>query len=118
VLTTHPALAQQADPAADAAASSEDIVVTGSRIERTSGFNQPTPATVIGAQQVADLGIVNTSDIVELIPQNTAFQSDSTAGITAGGDVGASYANLRGLNPSLGTRTLTLVNTRRFVPTS
>ena len=30
----------------------------------------------------------------------------------------AAYANLRGLNPTFGTRTLTLVNTRRFVPTS
>ncbi len=117
VLAAGPALAQNAaSTAADEADAT--IIVTGSRIERTSGFNQPTPATVFGAEQVADLGIVNTGDIVELIPQNTAFQSDSTAGITAGGDVGAAYANLRGLNPSLGTRTLTLVNTRRFVPTS
>jgi iron complex outermembrane receptor protein len=116
-----PALAQTAPPAAGAAVedTEEDlIIVTGSRIERSSAFNQPTPATIFGAEQVADLGIVNAGDIVELIPQNTAFQSDATAGITAGADVGASYANLRGLNPSLGTRTLTLVNSRRFVPTS
>ncbi|MGC1271732.1 MAG: TonB-dependent receptor [Croceibacterium sp.] len=116
-LLSAPAVAQEAAPAEDGAESNA-IIVTGSRIERTSGFNQPTPATIFGAEQVADLGIVNAGDIVELIPQNTAFQSDATAGITAGADVGASYANLRGLNPSLGTRTLTLVNTRRFVPTS
>ena len=113
---TNPAIAQDAAPAPEAP--DDAIIVTGSRIERTSGFNQPTPATIFGAEQVADLGIVSAGDIVELIPQNTAFQSDATAGITAGADVGASYANLRGLNPSLGTRTLTLVNTRRFVPTS
>jgi len=115
-----PALAQEAGStsAATPAPEGSAIVVTGSRIARDSGFNQPTPATVFGAEQVSNLGIVNAGDIVELIPQNTAFQSDATAGITAGGDVGASYANLRGLNPSLGTRTLTLVNTRRFVPTS
>lgn len=122
VLMCGQALAQDA-PSGDAGeqdAGSEDnaIIVTGSRIQRTGGFDQPTPATVFGAEQVADLGIVNAGDIVELIPQNTAFVSDAVAGITAGADVGASYANLRGLNPSLGTRTLTLVNTRRFVPTS
>ena len=94
------------------------IVVTGTRIERSGGFNEPTPSTVFGGDQIADLAIVSAGDIVELMPQNTAVVSDAVAGITAGADVGASYANLRGLNPSLGTRTLTLVNTRRFVPTS
>ncbi|HEX9805851.1 MAG TPA: TonB-dependent receptor plug domain-containing protein, partial [Alteraurantiacibacter sp.] len=112
-----PALAQDEGGDSDGA-DANTIVVTGSRIARDSGFDQPTPATVFGAEQVANLGIVNAGDIVELIPQNTAFVSDAVAGITAGADVGASYANLRGLNPSQGTRTLTLVNTRRFVPTS
>ncbi|MCW2405187.1 outer membrane receptor protein involved in Fe transport [Sphingobium sp. B1D7B] len=98
-------------------ASEPSIVVTGTRI-RNNAFNEPTPATVFGIEQTEKLGIVNAGDIVELIPQNTAFQSDATAGITAGANVGASYANLRGLNPDSGTRTLTLVNSRRFVPTS
>jgi len=92
-------------------------VITGTRIQR-NGFNEPTPATVFSAEAIDDLGIVNAGDILDLIPQNTSFVSDATAGITAGADVGASYANLRGLNPAQGTRTLTLVNTRRFVPTS
>jgi len=108
-----PALAQEAPAEED-----EAIVVTGTRIARPGGFNEPTPSTVFGADQIADLGIVNAGDIVELIPQNTAVVSDAVAGITAGSDVGASYANLRGLNPTLGTRTLTLVNTHRFIPTS
>jgi outer membrane receptor protein involved in Fe transport len=121
-ILSSPALAQDPlpgdAPGEQTEAEGNAIVVTGSRIQRTGGFDQPTPATVFGAEQVADLGIVNAGDIVELMPQNTAFVSDAVAGITAGADVGASYANLRGLNPSLGTRTLTLVNTRRFVPTS
>lgn len=121
-LAGSPAMAQDSPPAASTGEAAEGdgapIIVTGSRISRDTGFNQPTPATIFGAEQVADLGVVNAGDIIRLIPQNTAFQSDATAGITAGADVGASYANLRGLNPSLGTRTLTLVNTRRFVPTS
>ena len=94
-----------------------DIVVTGSRIART-GFTAPTPVTVMDAELINNLGQVNAGETIRLIPQNTAFQSDASAGITAGGNVGSSFANLRGLNPFFGTRTLTLVNTRRFVPTS
>ena len=109
-----PALAQEQDGASN---SDDAIIVTGTRIKR-DGFSEPTPATVFDAAVTQDLAIVNVGDIVELIPQNTAFQSDATAGITAGANVGASFANLRGLNPSGGTRTLTLVNSRRFVPTS
>jgi outer membrane receptor protein involved in Fe transport len=113
-----PAFAQ--DEAAPQAAAGEDepsIIVTGTRIKR-NGFNEPTPATVIGGDLMADLGQVNISETLKLIPQNSNFQSDAVAGITAGANVGASFANLRGLNPSNGTRTLTLVNSRRFIPTS
>ncbi|TIX52116.1 TonB-dependent receptor [Alteraurantiacibacter aquimixticola] len=114
MLSSAPVAAQDDQQAEEAR---DTILVTGTRIKR-DGFNEPTPATVFDAQVTQDLGIVNAGDIVELIPQNSSFQSDATAGITAGADVGASFANLRGLNPSAGTRTLTLVNTRRFVPTS
>src|SRR5688572_11356621 len=116
-LQSAPTLAQ--DPAGvELAENEEAIIVTGTRIQRPGGFNEPTPSTVFGSEQIADLAIVNAGNIMELIPQNTAVVSDAVAGITAGADVGASYANLRGLNPTLGTRTLTLVNTRRFIPTS
>ncbi len=113
-----PASAPPAQPQGGASAGGEMIVVTGSRIERASGFNQPTPATIIGGELLQDLGVVNVTDALKLIPQNTNFQSDATAGITAGANVGSTFANLRGLNPSNGTRTLTLVNSRRFIPTS
>lgn len=115
LLTASPAFAQDSDAAE--VDESNAIIVTGSRIKKT-GFNEPTPATVFDVGAVQDLGIVNAGEIMKLIPQNSAFQSDATAGITAGPDVGSSFANLRGLNPGNGTRTLTLVNTRRFVPTS
>ncbi|MBN8830515.1 MAG: TonB-dependent receptor [Sphingomonadales bacterium] len=113
-----PAKAQEASPPQSAEeVDTSAILVTGTRIKR-NGFNEPTPATVIGADLMADLGQVNISETLKLIPQNSNFQSDATAGITAGANVGASYANLRGLNPFNGTRTLTLVNSRRFIPTS
>src|SRR5690606_22472700 len=40
------------------------------------------------------------------------------AGHVVTANVGSNFANLRGLNPFFGTRTLTLVDGRRFVPTS
>lgn len=111
-----PVMAQDTD-SADAAGTSDYVIVTGSRIKRT-GFDSPTPATVMSGDLIEDLGQINAAETLKLIPQNSSFQSDSTAGITAGANVGASFANLRGLNPFNGTRTLTLVNTRRFVPSS
>lgn len=118
VLASAPAQAQQAQSGSASPPAESTIVVTGSRIDRASGFNQPTPATVIGVELMQDLGQVNVTEALRLIPQNSNFQSDASAGITAGANVGASYANLRGLNPFNGTRTLTLVNSRRFIPTS
>jgi len=109
-LQAAPALAQGAAPVAEQP-SGDPIIVTGTRIQREGGFTGTTPSTVFGDEQIADLAIVNAGDIMELIPQNTAVVSDAVAGLTAGSDVGASYANLRGLNPTLGTRPLTLVNT-------
>jgi outer membrane receptor protein involved in Fe transport len=109
-----------AQPAAAPPADS-DIVVTGSRIKR-DGFQNQVPATVISAERIENLGQVNIGEVLTSIPQNTSFQSDTNAGPSTGSrassNIGATYANLRGLNPFYGTRTLTLVDSRRFVPTS
>jgi len=93
------------------------ILVTGSRIKK-SAVDSPVPGTVMDSILMEDLAYNNTAEIVDLIPQNIATQSDATSGLRFSADVGAAYANLRGLNPTFGTRTLTLVNSRRFVPTS
>jgi outer membrane receptor protein involved in Fe transport len=99
----------------------QTIVVTGSRIKR-NGFEEQSPATVISAQRIENLGQVNVGEVLTSIPQNASFQSDTNGGPSVGSrassNIGATYANLRGLNPFYGTRTLTLVNSRRFVPTS
>jgi outer membrane receptor protein involved in Fe transport len=116
LLAASQAAAQDAEDAT--AAADNPIIVTGSRIQRDAGFNEPTPVTVINNELIENLGQVNVTEALRLIPQNSNFQSDSTAGVTAGANVGASFANLRGLNPYNGTRTLTLVNSRRFIPTS
>jgi outer membrane receptor protein involved in Fe transport len=100
----------------DADEDAERIIVTGSRVAR-SGFNAPNPVTVMGADLTEDLGIVNVGDTLRRLPQNTAFFTETNVGI-GNFNVGSQLANLRGLNPFFGTRTLTLVDTRRVVPTT
>lgn len=112
------ALAQTEPQAEDAAAAPEgEILVTGSRIKK-DGFDSPVLVTVVGAEMIQKLGQTNAADVVKLMPQNIPSQSDATSGTSTSANVGSQFANLRGLNPLNGTRTLTLVNTRRFIPTS
>jgi len=103
--------------AAATQAGTREILVTGSRI-KTNGYDSPVPLTVVDSRLIAQLGQSNAAEVVRLIPQNIATQSDATAGNAFSSDIGAAFANLRGLNPTFGTRTLLLVNGRRFVPTS
>jgi len=92
----------------------EEVVVTGSRIGR-SGFDSPQPLSVVDSEQIENLGLVNVGDVIRTLPQNTPFFTDTNVGI-GNFNVGAQLANLRGLNPYFGTRTLTLVDTKRVVP--
>jgi iron complex outermembrane receptor protein len=94
----------------------EEIIVTGSRISR-SGFDSPQPLTTINSEQISNLGLVNVGDIARTLPQNTPFFAETNVGV-GNFNVGAQLANLRGLNPFFGTRTLTLVDTKRVVPNS
>jgi len=98
-------------------APASEIVVTGSRVSR-SGLDAPTPRTVIGEELVRNLGQSNAAEVLRLIPQNVSNLSDTNVGYSPSANVGATFVNLRGLNPVSGTRTLALVNTRRFVPSS
>ena len=94
----------------------EQVIVTGSRISQ-SGFDSPQPLTVIDSEQIARLGLVNVGDVARTIPQNTPFFVETNVGV-GNFNVGAQLANLRGLNPFFGTRTLTLIDTKRVVPNS
>jgi iron complex outermembrane receptor protein len=114
VAASLPAVAQQ--PAGAQPAAQEEIIVTGSRVSR-SGFDSSQPLTTIDSQQIENLGLVNVGDVVRTLPQNTPFFTETNVGI-GNFNVGAQLANLRGLNPFFGTRTLTLIDTRRVVPTT
>lgn len=102
--------------AADAAAELEEITVTGSRIQRRD-FVSPNPITTIDAEGLERLGINNIGDAIIQVPQNVSqFQPNNTGGSAF--YIGSTLANLRGLNPFFGTRTLTLVDSHRFIPTT
>jgi iron complex outermembrane recepter protein len=110
------AIAQDAGspPAASNASSLEEVVVTGSRIERST-FNTPNPVTVLGAKDIQNLGLTNVGQVVGELPQNSNFFAANNVGL-GNFNVGAQLANLRGLNPFFGTRTLTMIDTERVVP--
>ncbi len=110
------AVAASLPAAAQAQGQAEEIIVTGSRVSR-SGFDSSQPLTTIDSQQIENLGLTNVGDVVRTLPQNTPFFTETNVGI-GNFNVGAQLANLRGLNPFFGTRTLTLVDTRRVVPTT
>jgi hypothetical protein len=93
-----------------------EVVVTGSHIAEST-FTSPTPVTVIDSGVIQSLGLVNVGDVLNQMPQNSNFTSPANVGL-GNFNIGAQFANLRGLDPFYGTRTLTLLNSQRFVPTS
>lgn len=114
--TAHAQDAGGSDSDDSAAIQIEEVIVTGSRIQRVD-YVSPNPVLSVGAADMEKLGIVNVSEAIQQVPFNVSSFQPATNG---GGAffVGSTLANLRGLNPFFGTRTLTLVNSRRFVPSN
>ena len=118
-----PAYAQSAAPAADAdratvqttpdATPGSDIIVTGTRVGVT-GFTAPTPTKVLSAELLNQRGLANIGDFLNEVPSFRATQTPQTNPQNALGG-GQNYADLRALGS---TRTLTLVDGRRFVPSA
>lgn len=98
-----PAAAQQAD----------DIIVTGSRLARST-FDTPTPITVMGGDDFEKLAITNVGEGISELPAFRPSTSPTTQGFGSF-NVGAQIVNLRGLGV---TRNLILVDGRRFAPTT
>lgn len=95
----------------------EELVVTGSRIRRDD-FSSPTPTTVVTADDMRNLGVISVADMINQMPSNVANLTPTSNTDLTSFNLGASIANLRGMNPTYGTRTLTLVNSRRFIPSN
>ncbi|WP_082456439.1 TonB-dependent receptor domain-containing protein [Novosphingobium sp. Leaf2] len=100
---------------ADSSASTDDIVVTGSRLS-TTGFTAPSPTTVLGSALLERQGQSNVAEFINQIPavRSSATSSTSTATSFRGG-AGGNFVNLRGLGV---TRTLVLIDSERVVPTT
>ncbi|MES2625807.1 MAG: TonB-dependent receptor [Pseudomonadota bacterium] len=100
----------------------EEIMITGSRI-RQPDFNSAQPTTVLDSEMLVLLGLNNTGDAMTLVPSNLGNWNPTSK---PGGNEsfplnvfnGLNLANLRGLNPRYGSRTLTLVDSRRHMPTN
>jgi iron complex outermembrane recepter protein len=100
----------------------EEITITGSRISQHD-FDSAQPTTVVDSDMLVLLGLNNMGDAMTLIPSNLGNWNPTAK---PGGNEsfplnvfnGLNLANLRGLNPRYGSRTLTLVNSRRHMPTN
>lgn len=97
------------EAAASASAPIEEIIVTGSRLIRQD-LAAPSPVTVISEADIRNSGSVTIENTLNEFPQLAGGQNSS---VNAGADAGVLTANLRGLGA---TRTLVLVNGRRFIP--
>jgi outer membrane receptor protein involved in Fe transport len=106
------AVAPQEDAAQAEAPRAADIVVTGSRIT-TSGFNAPTPTTVIGEEQIANNAQPNIFNTIAQLPSLQGSTGAATGTFsTSSGQQGLSSFSLRGLGA---IRTLTLLDGQRVV---
>lgn len=91
----------------------EEVVVTGSRVRTT--YNSPTPVNVVGAERMQQLAIPDVATALNQIPSFRATVSSSTILFRVSGAIGGNTPDLRGLGVS---RTLVLVDGRRFVPST
>ncbi|NLW95259.1 MAG: TonB-dependent receptor [Xanthomonadaceae bacterium] len=108
-----PAVAQEqgedASASAQTAVSLDTVTVTGSRLMRKD-LSAPSPTTVVSREEIAHSGSATIETVLNEFPQLAA---GNTSNVNNGGGSGVLTANLRGLGA---TRTLTLVNGRRFTP--
>ena len=88
----------------------EEVTVTGSRIKR-SNADSSVPMTVLGRQEIDGVGTTNIGEFLEKLPSNIAASNQSNNTFTSN-SFGLTLNSLRALGS---TRTLTLINGKRFV---
>ncbi len=93
-----------------AAGTAQDVIVTGSRL-RTSNLTSEAPVTVVTARQIEQSSAQTVEDVLRKIP---SIGSEGNFSTTNNGGNGSSCIDLRGLGI---TRTLVLVDGRRFIRT-
>jgi iron complex outermembrane recepter protein len=95
----------------------QEVTVTGSRIKLPATYTSPTPTTVIDSQTMQSMGIVNVGQALNLTPSNVSTFTPTAAPASAF-YTGAYIPDLRGLNGFFSSRTLTLIDGQRVVPTN
>ena len=91
----------------------ERVQVTGSRIKRAE-FSSASPIQVISGEISRELGLFDTSEILQSTSQAAGQQIDNTfSGFVLDNGPGASTVGFRGLGAA---RTLVLINGRRVAP--
>lgn len=88
----------------------EEIVVTGSHIRR-DGFSYSSPVEVIDSEVLEFTGTTNLGDLLQTLPQNVQAINNANSAFTVQ-SAGLNLTSLRNLGTS---RTLVLINGRRFV---
>ena len=94
----------------DAETPLETIVVTGSRVRRTSA-DSPAPLTIVDAEAIRATGLTEIADVINQLPSLAITQTNQTSNQL--GNAGLNALDLRGLGTA---RTLVLVDGRRRVP--
>ncbi|MEH3100458.1 TonB-dependent receptor plug domain-containing protein [Sphingomonas adhaesiva] len=114
--TRNTATAQAPEPASDSGEAGPDVVVTGTRIVR-SGFEAPTPLTVLSREDIQNGSPSNNiADFVNQLPALAGSTRPSNSRLNlSSGQAGINALNLRNLGPE---RTLVLLDGRRSVPST
>jgi outer membrane receptor protein involved in Fe transport len=94
----------------------QEVTVTGSRIQRTDGFEAPTPVAVLGADILNQMATNNVAESLTRMPQFSNNLSSSNLSSNVGtGTAGENLVDLRGLGAN---RTLVLFDGKRMIPAS
>lgn len=92
----------------------EVVEVTGTRIVG-GGYNAPNPIQTLNADRIEQMALPNIGEGLNRLPMFRATLTPQTTEDLAPTNIGARIADLRGLGAS---RTLVLVDGRRFVPSN
>ena len=95
-------------PSRTAAPSSQEIIITGTRIPQPN-LTSAAPITVVTNQDVKLSGATRVEDVLNSLP---SVQANQSSGVSNGA-TGTAYVDLRDLGPK---RTLVLINGRRLLP--
>lgn len=91
----------------------EEIIVTGSRIRRDE-FSSASPLQIIDGIKSREVGLVDTTALLQSASQATGYQIDNTfTSFVLDNGPGSAQVNLRGLGAE---RVLLLLNSRRLAP--